>query len=218
MEVFREVYIGANSDRMPGFVEQIESSLPPGWARDRDAEDKFRSSLFAARSTYCFTCANGGRPAGTLILTEKEPGTFYVSNIFPVSKDQLSYSEYNSVLEEFYELALRPSAERCGLSAVLTEAQVGLDHWMPPATAEKLRAFSSSANRGTGSAHPRDRERWNEFVLSAHQDRSRMDSSTLRRWLVEAEGWSPEVADQLALEYEYGRELLSFAEEHRRSA
>ena len=33
----------------------------------------------------------------------------------------------------------------------------------------------------------------------------------LRRWLVEVEDWPPEVAEQLAVEYEYGRELLAFA-------
>ena len=101
---------------------------------------------------------------------------------------------------------------------MLTEAQADLDHWMAPATAEKLRLFSTCANKATGSAHPRDRERWNDFVLSAHRDGSRMDASTLQRWLIEAEGWPPEVAEQLALEYEYGRELLAFADGHRRSA
>jgi hypothetical protein len=104
------------------------------------------------------------------------------------------------------------------LTIVLTEVQVGLDDWMSPATAEKLRTFSTCANKSTGAAHPSDRERWNAFVLSAYQDGSRMDASALRRWLVEAEGWPAEVADQLALEYAFGRELLTFAEEHRRSA
>jgi hypothetical protein len=101
---------------------------------------------------------------------------------------------------------------------MLTDAQADLDHWMSPATAAKLRAFSTCANKSTGAGHPSDRERWNEFVLSAYSEGSRMDAPTLRRWLVESDGWPSELADQLALEYEYGRELLRFAEEHRRSA
>jgi hypothetical protein len=219
MEVFRDLFVNADEGRMASLVEAIERSLPPGWARDPEAEERIRSSPFAARPAYCFTCGAEGRPdSATLILTEKEPGVFSVSNIIPVSRDRLSYAEYNAVLEEFFRCVLEPSAERSGLATVLTEAQVDLEHWMPPATAAKLRAFSTCANKGTGSAHPQDRERWNDFVLSAHRDGSRMDAATLQRWLVEAEGWSPEVADQLALEYEYGRELLTFAEEHRRSA
>jgi hypothetical protein len=219
MEVFRDLFVNADEGQMASLVEAIERSLPPGWVRDREAAERIRSSSFAAWPPYCFTCGAEGSPdSATLILTEKEPGVFYVSNILPVSRDRLSYAEYNTVLEQFFRGALEPSAERSGLTVVLTEAQVDLEHWMSPAAAGKLPAFSASANKGTGSAHPQDRERWNDFVLSAHRDGSRMDAATLQRWLVEAEGWSPEVAEQLALEYEYGRELLTFAEEHRRSA
>jgi hypothetical protein len=219
MEVFRELFVNADEGRMAALVESTEQSLPSGWVRDREAERRIRSTPFASRPIYCFTCDAEGRPtAATLILTEREPGAFYVSNIIPVSRDRLSYAEYNGVLEEFFRCVLQPSTEQVGLTAVLTEAQADLDHWMSHTAAAKLRAFSASANKGTGSAHPQDRQRWNDFVLSAHRDGSRMDASTLKRWLVETEGWSPEVADQLALEYEYGRELLTFAEEHRRSA
>ena len=31
------------------------------------------------------------------------------------------------------------------------------------------------------------------------------------RWLVESEDWSPEIAEQLALEYESGLDLLAYA-------
>ncbi len=135
-----------------------------------------------------------------------------------MSKHQLALGEYNYILEEFHERLLRPAAERVGLTAVLSDAAVGLDHWMSAATAEKLQSFSANANKGTGSSHPSDREKWNDFVLSAHQEGSSLDAATLRRWLVEVEGWAPEAADQLAVGYEYGRELLTFAEGHRRSA
>ena len=219
MEIFRDLLVSADADRMAAVVEQMERSLPSRWARNSKLETDIRSSPFGSKPAYCFTCAgHGGLPAATLVLAQKDAETFFVSNIIPTSKHQLSYSEYNSILEEFFERALRPSSERCGLTVELTEAQADLDHWMSPATAEKLRAFSKYANKSTGAAHTSDRERWNAFVLSAYQDDSRMDASTLRRWLIESEAWPSELAEQLALEYAYGRELLSFAEEHRRSA
>lgn len=219
MEVFRDLYVGVDADRMAAVVEQIDRAPPPGWLRDREVEGRIRSSPSAERPTYCFTRAGADSlPTATLILAQKDLGTFYVSNIIPVSRHQLSRKEYNSLLEDFYERALRPSAEQSGMTTVLTGAQVDLDHWMSPATAEKLRKFSALANKGTGSSHPMDRDRWNDFVLSAHQEDSRMDASTLERWLVEAEVWPPEVADQLAVEYEYGRQILAFADARRRSA
>lgn len=100
----------------------------------------------------------------------------------------------------------------------MTDSQADLEQWLSPAAAEKLRSFSSCINKGTGASLPQDRERWNDFVLSVYQDRSNLDASILRRWLVEVEDWPPEVADQLAVEYHNGRELLAFAEGQRRSA
>src|SRR5260370_40107650 len=103
------------------------------------------------------------------------------------------------------------------MTASLSDGQVELEHWMSHDTAEMLRRFSAFANKGTGSAHPADRDRWNSFVVAAHRGGSRMGAEDLRRWLIEGDGWPPEVADQLAVEYEYGRELLAYAE-GRRSA
>ena len=57
-----------------------------------------------------------------------------------------------------------------------------------------------------------------EFVVAAHREGSRLDSTILRRWLIEDENWEPEVARQLAIEYEFGRDILAFADGHRRSA
>ncbi|MHC5539285.1 hypothetical protein ACYOEI_13790 [Singulisphaera rosea] len=178
-----------------------------------------RLTAFGTGATFCFTRqAKVDSGSATLVLSERDPGVFHVSNIIPLSEHELSHLEYNHLLEEFFEHSLRPAAEREGLNVELTEARADLEHWMTAVTAAKLRSFSTCANKATGAAHPRDRERWNEFVLSAHRDDSRMEAATLRRWLVESEGWAKEVADQLAVEYEYGRELLTFAEEHRRSA
>jgi hypothetical protein len=206
---------------MAAGVEQIERSLPAGWIRDREAESRARSApALTPRPTYCFACTKDShRPAAMLILSQKDGETFYVSNIIPMGRHRLSYGEYNAVLEDFYERVLRPNAEQSGLTKHnLTDADVGLDRWMSSATAEKLRRFSACANKSTGSAHPNDRDRWNDFLLSAHRERSSLDSSTLQRWLVEVEDWQPEVAEQLAIEYGSGRALLAFAEGERRSA
>jgi hypothetical protein len=135
----------------------------------------------------------------------------------PCHQHQLSYQEYNAILEEFSERLLRPHSERVGLRVELTETQADLDDWLSAEAAERLRRFSACANKSTGASHASDRERWNDFVVAAHRDRSSLSASTLRRWLIEVEGWPPEVASQLAIEYNYGRELLAFSE-GRRSA
>lgn len=216
MEVFRELSIDADPAQMAEIVERIERQPPPPWARDRAAELDLGP---APPIIYCFTRFDeDASPEARVILAEREAGHFHVSNIIPLKQQAFSYQEYNSILLDFHDRALRGVAGGCGLGVRLTGPEADLEHWMSAATAEKLRRFSLHANKRTGSAHWADRGRWNDFVLSAHRERCRLDPSTLFRWLIEVGRWPEEVADQLALEYEFGRELLEFAEEPRRSA
>ena len=85
---------------------------------------------------------------------------------------------------------------------------------MQESTAQLLRSFSTLANRGTGVSHPSDRKRWNAFLLSAHKTGCTIPPSTLARWLVESEEWAPEIAEQLAMEYAAGLNLLAYATVH----
>lgn len=213
MNVFRDLYISVNAETMAAAIDEMEKALPAGWLRDKAAEARtqaFPSTI--KRATYCFACKKEKRrPAAMLILSQKDPDTFYISNIIPIERHQLEHAEYNSVLEEFYELVFKPFAEKSKLPHTVTGAEAGLEHWMDESTAELLREFLACANKGTGASHPIDRERWNSFILAAHRTNSTLDPSTLARWLVEVEEWSPEIAQQLAVEYESGRNLLLYA-------
>lgn len=122
------------------------------------------------------------------VLPEKDAGTFFVSNIIPTAKHQLGHGEYNAILEEFYDRVIRPHAGPAGLTATLTAGEVDLEHWMSHETAAHLRRFSASANKGTGSSHPADHDRWNAFVVAAHRDAGKMDAADLHRWLLEVDG------------------------------
>jgi hypothetical protein len=219
MRVFRELFIRGEPDRLAATLAEIERTLSEDWFRDKETERQLASLPTAVRSS-CFGCFDDGRdrPGATVILTAKDADMLHVANVIPHSRSRLDYNQYNRVLEEFYNRFVQPAAAKTGVVAEMTDTQADLERWLSPAAAEKLRRFSSCANKGTGASLAQDRERWNDFVLSAYQDQSTLDASTLRRWLVEVADWPPEVADQLAIEYEYGRELLAFADGHRRSA
>lgn len=219
MQVFRDLFLRGEPDRIAAAVDEMDRSLNGGWFRDWEDERRLAAVPGLGGKPTCFGCfAEGDRPGATVILTPKGPDTLYASNVIPHSRRQLDHDQYNRVLSEFYDRLVKPAADKVGVRAQLTDTEADLERWLSAAAAEKLRRFSSCANKGTGSSHPQDRERWNDFVISAHQERGSLDASTLRRWLVEVEDWPPEVADQLAVEYEYGRELLAFADGRRRSA
>jgi len=219
MKVFRDLYVFADANTMADVVAEMEKTCPVGWSRDKAAEGRAQAFLISSgRINYCFACkSEKRRPAATVTLLQKDPETFYVSNIVPREQHQLEHDEYNAVLEDFYEKVLKPQAERAKLRHSFSGAEAGLERWMNQRTAELLRSFSAGANRGTGASHPSDRERWNAFMLSAHWTDSKLYPSALARWLVEVEEWSPVIAEQLALEYESGRRLLSYATTHKAS-
>ena len=80
---------------------------------------------------------------------------------------------------------------------------------MTPDSALALRHFSHAANKTTGSAHPKDRERWLRFLSLAHADAKQMDPARLARWLTEIEDWDGDAVHGLIAEYEFALELLN---------
>jgi hypothetical protein len=77
-----------------------------------------------------------------------------------------------------------------------------------PEVAEALNSFSKSANKNTGSSHPRDLERWLNFLILSYRKGKILDTNTLTRWLTEQERWPEDQAGVLADQYEFGLKLL----------
>ena len=114
MQVFRDLYINATAESMAKAVVDMENNLPPDWKRDKEAEERSRKFAFSGkRIAYCFVCTRTTqRPAAMLILTQRDPGTFFVSNIVPIERHQLTFAEYGGILEDFHERVFVPAADK----------------------------------------------------------------------------------------------------------
>lgn len=209
--VFRELTVRGLSPALDGLGDAIQQNLPAHWRRDK-AKEQENALMFGDKSLLVFERdGSGGLPAaGVAMLTEGEMAE--VINIVPLEKSQLSAREYNAILVEFTNSAIRPATVALDIKYVLTDDKKPFTAWVSPAAGEALQRFSVLANHGTGSAHPLDRERWFEFLLYCHRDRCELDTDMLQRWLVDKGQWSSERASDLATEYEFGRGLLKFAE------
>lgn len=216
MEVFRDLFLRGESEQLAALMDDVAESLPPGWARDRTTEGILQATSLWTKPVYSFYYDQENHfPAATIYFLEEEPGLLTASNIVPRKQPRLSYREYNVLLEEFCERVVRPCAERRGVEVELTSSQADLNNWLSEASAEKLRGFSTMSNKEIGCLHPRDQQRWIDFIVTAHQDGSQLHATTLRRWLTEIEGWSPEIADRLVNEYALGGEILTFSDSRR---
>lgn len=219
MKVFRDLFLRGDTERLLATMEEVKRQLTDGWSHDAGAEGNLRAMALRGEPTYCFTCEQREhRPATIVFITQKEPGLFYVPNIISKDRRELSHDEYNEILAEFCNRFVRPAAGRTGVQVELTDTQADLSSWLSSAATQKLQAFSAAADRSTGASQPCDHDRWMDFIVAAYHDGSQLDAHTLRRWLIEVENWPPEVAQRLALEYEFGKEVLAFSEGRRRSA
>ncbi len=203
---FRDLVFRGTRPVLEQFISEIEHLLDNGWTRDYAREGEVRTP--ALGRMYCFVCtAAGWRPASELFLVNSD-GDLYVSNV--LSDSALTYDQYNAIVQEFHDRFAVPAARSAGVSVDLGEADFRIEDFLDPRTAKLLRSFSALANRSI--LHPLDRERWNQFVTAAHREGTKLSASMLRRWLIEEEKWSEDVASSLAVEYERARELLGVYE------
>ena len=120
MKVFRDLSIQGEPNQLAATLEAIEQSLTDGWARDRTTE----GDVVGRASYFCFACsAKPNRPAAFLFLLQREQKLLKVTNIAPKEKHQLSHSEYNSLVEEFYQRFVQPAAEKVGVRAELAASE-----------------------------------------------------------------------------------------------
>lgn len=219
MQVYRDLSIRGEPEKLDAVVDDICRSLTDGWIRDTDAEGYLPALPSGARRVYCFVSPKRPRRSpATVMLLQQDPRTLTLANIVPHQAHALSRGEYNSIAEDFFRRYAEPAAIRHGARAEMTEPVADLDRWLTPEAAEKLRIFCSLANRRTGSSHPLDRARWYDFLVAAHEaevDESGFSASTLARWLAEEAGWDEAMAEKLAAEYEFARGLLAFAHEQK---
>jgi hypothetical protein len=117
-------------------------------------------------------------------------------------------------LNDFRARFVQPAAERLHFNVNVTADHQSLEDWLPTAAVCALRAFSSSANKSTGSSHPFDRDRWFAFLALAYGHTEHFDTSRLMQWLVDIERWPEDEASNLVIEYEFGLGLIEYIKTH----
>jgi hypothetical protein len=211
VKVHQELRIGPlTGEQEPKFISWVAEHLTVGWSRDLAREEEvIRES---AMKFYCFACQQSpDRPAAKLFLTHAERRTtswLYVSNIVPQEVRQLTFDQYNHILNEFDTRFAKPAADSIGVRVELSSPEQSIEDWLSPESAKLLTAFSHLANKSTGSTHPMDRERWYDFLIALHRSGENPNVGLLQRWLIEEEQWPDDIAFDLVCEYEFARGLL----------
>ena len=201
MKVFRNIKLHGSSVQIEALRKNLEASAPTAAWQPIETP---RNTPDAIVFEYA-----GVEAPGALVFLFDEPYGARVTNIVPKSAGSLSYDEYNTIAASFVRDVLNPLATPLAVRVDLGPSEQSIEELLPAAAAAALKRFSRSANRATGTAHPQDAEKWDQFVILAHREHASMGPSTLRRWLVEDERWADDQADDLSLKYESALRLLT---------
>jgi hypothetical protein len=202
IQVFQDLHIsGGAALGHPGLRDALIGLAQPPWSHLKDGASGEQKSLMFKRE------ASEDVKAAVVALWLTRDG-YKVSNVVPVEVGQLGYAEYNRVLNAFLTEIAEPAAHQVGYTLSLSEPDLPISAWLGAVGADALRRFSAAANKSTGSGHPADEKRWMEFLIEAHRHDAKLDGSTLRRWLIEAEQWPDSIAERLTAEYDFALDLL----------
>ena len=133
---------------------------------------------------------------------------YKVVNIVPLEEDHIDISLYNDILNDFIDRVVQPASESSKFRVKFSARRQSITDWISQEAADALHRFSVTANKSTGSSHPSDQRRWFEFLFAVHKAPGKFDTNLLGRWLIEVEGWTSEVVEDLIIEYEFGMDLL----------
>lgn len=206
IDVFQDMHLRGPATASAALHRALKDHALAPWRYAAEKEDELREMVDDQALAFERE-ATPGFDAASLMLIAASDG-MEVANIVPREVGELSYRAYNAILEDFAARVARPAAKTVSFSVDLSSSTLQLETAMPPEVAEALRRFSAAANKSTGASHPRDRDRWFDFIILAHRADAQLDAWILGRWLAESEGWPEDGARDLAGEYERARALL----------
>jgi hypothetical protein len=205
MKTYKELYLCGDQEALALFEDTIVAQSLNDW------EIVSKQGVFT-EDFIIFKYSGDEVNKANVFLYTKHKSEYRVTNIVPTEKDHLDYDEYNEVLDKCAAECIRPYASKCGLEVRLTSGRANLEDYMSDESAKKLKLFSAAANKSTGSSHPNDLERWNDFLCQVFVEGSQNVTTILGRWLSD-QGWDEEQTGKLVCEYEFAIELLTYYRE-----
>jgi hypothetical protein len=196
IQLFKHLEIPVDLAGFQGLRNDLVAKVGPPWSclGDRDFTAAPGGKLVA------FGFRNGNYPDADLFL-DWHGGLASINVIVPTVLARLSQSQHNALLDDFYDKFVKPAAVQLQLKVNVTAGQRDFAEWIGPEAMRRLEVFSGLAPK-TNINHPRDRERWMDFVIAVQKNcgGDPLPAAALQRWLID-DGWPEVFAQELADEY-----------------
>ena len=155
-----ELVIGGTREALNALPAALDRSLPPGWTRRIDVEDRFRAGPVSglAKNMYCYACeAAPGRPAAMVWIQPRGQSQWSVDSIYAVEHRALSDEEYNQVLDRFATEVLEPVCDELGIKPDKHRLKLDIDDYLSVSASRLLDEFCAGADRTKRSRQDRER-------------------------------------------------------------
>ena len=213
MKKFKELEISNGSiDDYRNIIRNIKVNHPANWHYNSDAINDYRKMTnIPEENIICLISP---------IIEEREALVWFgigvsdsilkIFNIVPTNVGSLDYSEYNAILDSFYDECVKQYIQSTNLNVKISSDKLNIEELVGKETYKALVLWESSCNKTTGNTHPMDFKRWANFVIKAHKKSPNFTSDILERWLEESQMWGDdEIITRLVLDYEYSLNLLN---------
>jgi len=205
--VFQDLVLRGGPARLPNIRKILIDHATPPWRHAKEKEREI-STDFGNSDLIVFTREKSNEIETVALFLLSKDNNYEVTNIVPRDVRELGFEAYNAALQDFVKRVAGPACRDGKFQIEMTPEKQSLNDWVSSDIAESLRRFSNCANKSTGSSHPSDRKRWFEVLFAAHESHDHLDPDQLIRWLIEVENWPEEKAHDLAIQYEFGLDLL----------
>src|SRR5580658_3841971 len=140
MKVFQDLTIsGKEPDLRKLIAIMTDKSTHSGWKRDPKRERELESESLIKWPMYCFAFGGGAKRKGAkLYLSLRRKGgssNLVVSNIVPSGFENLSYADYNLILNDYYDKLVVPFVKNSRLNVTLTKDVFQLSDTLSPVAA-----------------------------------------------------------------------------------
>ena len=188
------------ADGLDALRDRLVQSLAAPWSDPGvdDAAEQARPELWSWFQLE--RAATPGLDAVRIVLRRMDAdGELKLTNLLPArGNGRIEREAYNRVVRDFRDAVVRPLEREGVVRAQLSDDAESFAAWVGEEGLRALVHFSLIANKSTGAAHPRDEERWIDFLLHALPARRPGFAEALEQVLVR-NGWSEDAASELAI-------------------
>ena len=185
---------------------RLLGTLVPPWRALNDSD-----RLGDSDAWFWTACEAGARSDQTgYVLLHELAGRLRVTNaVIDGPGASLSIGEQNALVERFRDEVVVPLRDDGVVTVHESGPEASLLDWVGKPAIDALARFSLLANRSTDGNHPRDSERWNEFLVEALPVNDGTGFAQVLQTVLVGNGWSESSAADLAVQVEQANDLLT---------